>query len=104
MTAEGGGDLGAMVPWIRELNRHALRPDVTVVIDVAPELAEQRRRGRGGAQELFEQAELQARLAGADRRAEELVPGDRIVHVDGSGPIDEVTRAIAAALAPIVER
>lgn len=105
MTAEGGGDEpGAMVPWIRELNRHALRPDVTVVIDVAPELAEQRRRGRGGAQELFEQAELQARLAGAYRRAEQLVPGDRIVHVDGNGPIDEVTRAIAAALAPFVER
>ncbi|XYH99647.1 dTMP kinase [Sorangium sp. So ce1128] len=103
-AADGGKDQGAMLEWIRELNRPARRPDVTVVIDVAPEIAEQRRRARGGAQELFEQTELQARLAAAYRRAEELVPGDRVIHVDGGGSVDEVSRAIVAALGPIVER
>ncbi|MGK4007314.1 dTMP kinase [Sorangium sp. So ce1036] len=103
-AADGAEDRGEILRWIRELNRHARRPDVTVVIDVAPELAEQRRRGRGGAEELFEQTELQARLAEAYRRAEELVPGDRVIHVDGGGAVEEVSRAIIAALAPIVER
>jgi len=92
------------VEWIRELNRHALRPDVTVVIDVTPEIAEKRRRGRGGAEELFEKTELQARLAEAYRRAEELVPGDRVIHIDGDGAVDEVSRAITAALSAVVER
>lgn len=103
-AADDGRERGQILAWIRELNRHARRPDVTVVLDVAPEIAEQRRRGRGGAEELFEQAELQARLAEAYRRAEELVPGDRIIHVDGGGEVEEVSRAIIAALAPFVER
>ncbi|KYF52121.1 thymidylate kinase [Sorangium cellulosum] len=103
-AADGSGERGDFLQWIRELNRHALRPDVTVVIDVAPEIAEKRRRARGGAEELFEQTELQARLAEAYRRAEELVPGDRVIHIDGGGPVEEVAREIAAALGPIVER
>lgn len=104
-TAAGGPqERGDILQWIRELNRHALRPDVTVVIDVAPEVAERRRRARGGAEELFEQTELQARLAEAYRRAEELVPGDRVIHIDGGAPVEEVARAIVEALGPIVER
>ncbi|MDC0682294.1 dTMP kinase [Sorangium atrum] len=103
-ASEDGGRSEEIIEWIRELNRHALRPDVTVVIDVTPEIAEKRRRGRGGAEELFEKTELQARLAEAYRRAEELVPGDRIIHIDGDGPVDEVSRAITAALAAVVER
>ncbi|KYF92508.1 thymidylate kinase [Sorangium cellulosum] len=103
-TAAGGGEPGDILEWIRTLNRYARRPDATVVIDVAPEIAEQRRRRRGGAEELFEKTELQARLAEAYRRAEELVPGDRVIHIDGGGAVEEVSRAIAAALAPVVER
>ncbi|XXX78515.1 dTMP kinase [Sorangium sp. So ce134] len=102
-TAAGGGDTGEILEWIRTLNRHAMRPDATVVIDVSPEIAEKRRLGRGGAEELFEKAELQARLAAAYRRAEELVPGDRIIHIDGDGAVEEVARAIAAALGPLVD-
>jgi dTMP kinase len=93
-AGEDGGGSGRIIEWIRELNRHALRPDVTVVIDVAPEIAE----------ELFEKTELQARLAETYRRAEELVPGDRVIHIDGGGAVDDVSRAITSALATIVER
>ncbi|WP_437677960.1 dTMP kinase [Sorangium sp. So ce131] len=104
-TAAGDGrEMGEILQWIRDLNRHARRPDVTVVIDVAPGIAEQRRRGRGGAEELFEKRELQARLAEAYRRAEELVPGDRIIHVEGGGAVEDVAREIAAALGSFVER
>ena len=92
-----------VVPWIREVNRFALRPDVTLVLDVSPKVADQRRRARGGARELFDDADLQARLARAYREAESLVPGDRVVHVDGDGTADQVTAAVIQALTPFVE-
>ena len=92
-----------VVPWIREMNRHALRPDVTVVLDVSPKVADQRRRARGGARELFDDADLQARLTRAYREAESLVPGDRVIHIDGDGQPDQVAEAVAKALLPIVE-
>lgn len=93
-----------VVDWIRTLNREARRPDVTVVLDVSPEIAAARRRARGGAAELFDDPDLQARLAEAYRNAEALVPGDRVLHVDGNRTPDEVAAAVVAALAPIVER
>jgi dTMP kinase len=96
-------DPANVVQWIRELNRFALRPDVTLVLDVSPKVADQRRRARGGARELFDDADLQARLARAYREAESLVVGDRVVHVDGDGDADAVAKAVIQALAPFVE-
>jgi dTMP kinase len=42
----------AAVRWVRELNRHALRPDLTLVLNVRAEVAEGRRKGRGGPVDL----------------------------------------------------
>jgi dTMP kinase len=94
----------ATIDWIRSLNRHARRPDVTLVLDVSPDVAEERRRARGGSAELYDDEGLQARLARAYRGAEALVPGDLVLHVDGDQPVDAVTAAVIAALAPHVER
>ena len=98
-----GADPAETIAWIRSLNRHARRPDVTIVLDVSPEVAEARRRSRGGSAELYDDEGLQARLAAAYRTAESLVPGDVVLHVDGDAPADEVTAAVIAALAPHVE-
>jgi dTMP kinase len=87
VTAHNGAE---SIPWIRELNAQALRPDVTVVIDVPAEVAEERRRARGGVEEMFEAREIQARLAAVYARAEELVPNDRVWHVPGVGEVQEV--------------
>jgi dTMP kinase len=95
-TAPEGED---PVPWIRAINQRARRPDLTLVIDVDPDLAEARRRARGGPEEIFERRELQRRLAALYARAEQFVPGDRVLHVRGEGSIAEVERAIAEALA-----
>jgi dTMP kinase len=91
VTAHNGPEA---IPWIRELNAQALRPDVTIVIDVPAEVAEERRRVRGGVEEMFEARELQARLATVYARAEELVPTDRVLHVPGVGEV----QAVAARL------
>jgi len=91
VTAHGGSD---PVPWIRTLNTQALRPDLTLVIDVPAEIAEERRRARGGVEELFEARELQARLATVYARAEQLVPDDRLLHVPGVGDMAEVAARV----------
>jgi dTMP kinase len=90
------------VSWIRECNRHAMQPDITIVIDVDPDVAEHRRRMRGGASDLYEEADLQARLARAYLKAEDIVGPDRLIHVDGNGDVDSVTAAVTKALADYV--
>jgi len=94
-TAHGGAD---PVPWIRHLNAQALRPDLTLVIDVPAEVAEERRRARGGVEEMFEARELQARLATVYARAEELVPNDRVLHVPGVGEMSAVAARVFEAV------
>lgn len=93
---------GSFESWIRSLNRFARRPDCTLVVNVSADVAERRRRDRSGKPDIYEYAELQARLAALYRDAERLAPNDRIVHVDGDGSLDEVADAIRAALDPIV--
>src|SRR5215471_20606989 len=41
-----------IIAWIRHLNARARRPDLTIVLDVLPEVAAARRDARGGAREL----------------------------------------------------
>ena len=95
VTAHTGSD---PIPWIRQLNAQALRPDLTIVIDVPAEVAEERRRARGGVEELFEARELQARLATVYARAEQLVPQDRVLHVPGVGEVAEVAARVLGAV------
>jgi dTMP kinase len=90
----------ASLPWLAQINAHALAPDLTVVLDVSAEAALARRRGRV-AQELFELDELQVRLAAEYARAERyLSTENRVQHVDAGRPLNEViAHAELAALA-----
>jgi len=83
-----------VVPWIRELNAAALRPDLTIVIDVTVDVAEERRRARGGIEEMFESRDLQTKLCAVYDHAEWLVPSDRVAHVTGVGAISDVATDI----------
>jgi dTMP kinase len=75
---------------------------VTLVLDVSPDVAAARRLARGGPAELFDAAEVQARLAAAYLGADALVPGDRVVHLDGDASPDAVESAIAHVLDALV--
>jgi len=90
------------VDWVRELNRYARRPDLTVVLDVPVNVAEARRQTRGSEAELFEKRELQQRLVELYSHAERLVPGDRLVHVDGTLATNEVLEQILANVLPVL--
>ncbi|MBS2017174.1 MAG: dTMP kinase [Deltaproteobacteria bacterium] len=90
-----GGD--AAVEWIRQLNRHAMRPDLTVVIDLPADLAAARREARGEPAQLYEQNETQQALATFYRDLAAHMPDDKIVVVDGRGTVDEVHRRVYEA-------
>jgi len=88
--------------WLRELNARVLRPDLTLVLDVSAELAEQRRAARGGPEELLEKRDLQRRLVALYARAEQLVPLHNVAHVDATGPVPEVRALVAQAVARVL--
>ena len=85
------------ITWIRELNKHALRPDLTIVLDLPSELAAARREVRGEAAQLYEQNEVQRALAEFYRELARHMPNDRVVIIDGRGTIDEVHRRVYEA-------
>src|SRR6185436_18255969 len=49
----GGGE-PETVKWVREINRHARRPDLTIVLDVDPAESSKRRRERAVGRELYD--------------------------------------------------
>lgn len=102
-ASAGAGATPELQEWLRSLNRFARRPDVTLVLDVSPETAARRRKERHGAIELYERAELQARLAPLYREAEKLAPTDTIIHIDGDRELAEVSQAVIDALQSYVE-
>lgn len=84
------------VQWIRELNKHALRPDLTIVLDLPSEIAATRREVRGEAAQLYEQNEVQRALAVFYRDLAKHMPEDRVVIIDGKGTVEEVHQRVYA--------
>jgi dTMP kinase len=88
-VSSGAGAVEA-VEWIRLLNRHVRRPDLTIVLDVSPEIAAERRASRGDAAQLYDQSEVQRALALFYRNLPSHMPNDRVVVIDATGSLDEV--------------
>jgi dTMP kinase len=82
------------VRWVREINRHARRPDLTIVLDVDPSEAARRRRERSIGREIYDDIELQAQLAAFYREIDQHFPGDKVTHVNTTRPIDEVAEDV----------
>ncbi|MEM7135585.1 MAG: dTMP kinase [Myxococcota bacterium] len=98
-VSSGGGPDAAR--WVRELNRKARRPDLTLILDVSPEVAAQRRGSRSGSPELYETDAMQVELAAFYSTIEELFPDDRIRHIDANRDIERVADAIWAEVAAL---
>ena len=62
------------VEWIRSLNRYVRRPDLTIVLDLQPDVAAERRAHRGEPAQLYEQNEVQRALAVFYRELAKHVP------------------------------
>jgi dTMP kinase len=89
-SISSGGAAKEAVEWIRSLNRYVRRPDLTIVLDIAPEVAGQRCKTRGDVAQLYDQNEVQRALAEFYRGLAKHMPKDRIVVVDASGSVEEV--------------
>lgn len=84
--------------WIRELNARARPPDLTVILDVDDGVAAERRRARATSREIYDDAELQARLAAFYRKLPSLLQEEPFAVLDGNLGVDAVHEAIAAAV------
>jgi len=89
---------GADRDWIAMLNARARRPDLTIFLEVRPEVAAQRRVAAGRAQELFEDLRMQEEVAAGYKatNAELAAQGERIEVIDGEASPDAVFGAILA--------
>jgi dTMP kinase len=83
--------------WIRTINADVPIPNLTILIDVDPRVAELRRRDRGNVRDLFEVPETQRILAARYRELIHAWPGPTAV-VDGSGDVDQVAEAVHGAV------
>lgn len=97
LAYQGAGEERA---WIAELNKRARRPDLTLFLRVAPEVAAARRAASRDAEELFDALAMQRRVArGYDEVMAELGAADRIEILDGEEAPDRVAeRCLALTL------
>ena len=93
VSSEGERDV---TEWVLDLNRHARRPDLTLVLNVEPKVAATRRDTRSGSPELYEVSEMQVELARFYAKIDELFPNDTIVYIDANQGVDEVAEAVWA--------
>lgn len=93
-SVSSGAEAKDAVEWIRSLNRYVRRPELTIVLDVPPDLAAERRLARGEAAQLYDQSEVQRALAEFYRDLARHMPADRVAVVDGSGDVEEVHERI----------
>jgi len=84
------GAAGIDLNWIEEINRHAIRPDLAIYIDVPPEVAVKRIKRR---RSVMETLQTQQKVRDIYRR---LVENGRLTVVNGNKPIGEVARDILA--------
>lgn len=93
-VSSGGGD--EVSSWVRELNRRARRPDLTLVLNVDPDVARRRRDLRAGRPEIYEADEMQRKLAAFYATIDELFPSDTIRYIDANRGAESVAELIWA--------
>jgi dTMP kinase len=91
------GSAGLSLSWIEAINKHALKPDLAVFLDVAPETVLQRLNRK---KSIMENLETQ-------RSVREIyltfVANGELVRIDGDMPIDELSKALHARVLRFLE-
>lgn len=98
--SETSPDAAHALPWLETLNAQAPRADLTLVLSVSAEVAEARRRARGGEPELFERAELQARLVARYAEAKSVLVGQDVHVLDGERSFSDVAAHVLSLVLP----
>lgn len=95
-------DPDAALAWIADLNREALRPDLTLLLDLDPEVAAARRAQRGGEEELLERIELQRRVRAQYAALPRVRPHDRLVVIDAGRSVEAVHADVLGHVLPLL--
>ncbi len=93
---------GSQLPigWVAAINSNARIPDLTLFLQIDPQLGARRRASRGGKRELYETLAIQRRTAKQYLAAIALrrKAGEKIVVLDGAASVTDVTTAAMKAL------
>jgi dTMP kinase len=90
--------------WIAELNRRAIKPDLTVFLDVEAEVALARRNAAGRSVELYDALTVQERVARGYREVmAQLGERERIVILNGRRAPAALTAEIVAMVTGLLE-
>ncbi len=81
--------MGADYDWVRELNRDAVKPDVTVILDVSADIGMSRVDSRGRDGNIFEDMDFQQQVVVRYRQLKDKLE-EEVNLVDASRPIEEV--------------
>ncbi len=92
--------IGADMAWVESLNARFRRPDLTVLLDIAPEVSLRRKHAQGQPAERYEQTQALERvranyLAAADRAR---AAGERVETLDGDASVEPVATTIQACV------
>jgi len=88
--------------WVIAVNSRAPAPDLTIVLEVPPDVAHRRRQKRSGAQDIYDDDELQERFCRFYSELPSRFPEQRIVVVDGAPDEASVAEACFAATLEIL--
>jgi dTMP kinase len=88
--------------WVRELNKHCLQPDLTILLDVPVEICRERMEQERRHLELYEDVETLKRIRQnyLDIARQLRQEGELIHEVEGAGAIAEVHRKVRELLGP----
>ncbi|MDQ3930882.1 MAG: dTMP kinase, partial [Chloroflexota bacterium] len=91
--------------WVHELNSRSIAPDLTLFIDVPPEVSQSRIIARGGHIELYETEERLRPIYGNYLRLvqEAQEAGERIIVIDGTPAPEVVAAAILERVVAVIE-
>lgn len=98
MRGEDVEEQDRALEWIAALNAEARRPDLTLLLDLDPEIAARRRAARGNDEEMLERIDLQRRVRTQYAKVPRFRPRDRFVTLDASPPPEVVHGRVLAAV------
>ncbi len=86
--------------WVKEINRYAPNPNLTVLIDAPEEIASERRLKRGSEPEIFDKSDLQIQLR---NRYLQLAFTAQAIVVDGSSDAQIVSDRMIEAIKQVLD-
>lgn len=88
--------MGEELEWIKSLNRSALKPDITFILDVSAEVGMERVESRGRDGNVFEEMDFQEKVVARYRELEDM--NETIEYLDASKSKSEVFEGIKSTL------